>query len=115
MVPGKVLGKISFAEMLVTSIVQKAGATTTTMAPATATGLITAARSQNWHRRRDAISATSCSLSIPAWAKAVGIGEMTVARQHGSNLQFEFSGSCVSQAVLRCEVQVGRGEMTTVP
>ena len=90
------LGKISFAEMLVASIVQKAGATSARVAPAPAIGLMTAARSQNCTRRRDAISATSCSLSIPAWAKAVGIGEMTVTRQHGNNLQFEFSGSCVS-------------------
>ena len=43
----KVLGRISFAEMPVTSIVHKAGATTS-MAPATATGLMTAARLQNW-------------------------------------------------------------------
>ena len=47
-VQGKVLGKISFAEMLVASIVQKAGATTARMAPAAAAGLMTAARSQHW-------------------------------------------------------------------
>ena len=97
-VQGKVLGKISFAEMLVASIVQKARATSARVAPAPAIGLMTAARSQNCTRRRDAISATSCSLSIPAWAKAVGIGEMTVTRQHGSDLQVAFSGSGECQA-----------------